>query len=232
MISLPLREGEIMPFCLWIRIFILRGHDMKKTVLIILLFSLLLSACTRADFPDGAQISSDTAITFTDDLGRTVTVDQPRRIACLTASFADIWCLAGGSDTLVATTNSTWIYFDLPLSENVVNLGSSKSISLEQLIACQPDLILASCGSDRNLELENALEQANLTVAYFSVNNFEDYLRMLKTCTDITGNTANYNLYGTLVAQQVNDALSRPDGTRPSVLCMRVTGTGCKVKEY
>lgn len=203
---------------------------MKKTVILFIFLSLLLTACGVSASPGEPAAPSAAAITFTDDLGRVITVDQPQHIACLTASFADIWCLAGGADSIVAATNATWIYFDLALGENVVNLGSSKSISLEQLIACQPDLILASCGTDRNLELEHALEQANLTVAYFSVNTFEDYLRMLKTCTDITGKQENYELYGTDVAAAVSAALSRPDGSRPSVLYLRLTGTNCRVK--
>lgn len=203
---------------------------MKKLLFILLSLSILLSGCGSTGVSGQYQEQSPTSVTFTDDLGRVVTVDQPQRIACLTASFADIWCLAGGADTIVATTNATWLYFDLPIGENVVNLGSSKTLSLEQLIACQPDLILASCGTDRNRDLENALEQANLTVAYFSVNSFEDYLRMLKTCTQITGMPENYDCYGTVVADQVSAQRSRPDGSRPSVLCLRVTGTSCKIK--
>ena len=34
--------------------------------------------------------------TFTDDLGREVTIDKPQRAAALLGSFADIWYLAGG----------------------------------------------------------------------------------------------------------------------------------------
>ena len=40
--------------------------------------------------------TSETAITFTDDLGRTVTVDRPQRTAALLGSFAQVWMLAGG----------------------------------------------------------------------------------------------------------------------------------------
>lgn len=79
-------------------------------------------------------------VKFTDDFGREVTVSNPQRVITLTGSFSDIWYLAGGIEQLVATTNATWTYFDLPLREDTVNLGSSKQLNLEQIIACEPDL--------------------------------------------------------------------------------------------
>lgn len=175
-------------------------------------------------------VKEDDAVTFTDDFGREVTVCNPQRVITLTSSFADIWYLAGGVEQMVATTNATWTYFDLPLREDIVNLGASKQLNLEQIIACEPDLILASCGTDRNVELEAAFEEMGLTVAYFSVNSFEDYLRMLRVCTDITGCTENYERYGTEVSKELDEALMRVDGSKPSVLYIRATGSSCKVK--
>ena len=169
-------------------------------------------------------------VTFIDDLGREVCVDNPQRVIALISSFADIWHLAGGMEQLVATTNATWTYFDLPFREDIVNLGSSKELNIEQLIACEPDFVLASCGTDRNVELETAFEQMGINVAYFSVNSFEDYLRVLKICTDITGCVENYETYGTAVKEQLEAALSYVDGSNPKVLYVRATGSSCKVK--
>ncbi len=171
-----------------------------------------------------------TEVTFLDDFGREVTVSNPQRVITLTGSFSDIWYLAGGIEQLVATTNATWTYFDLPLRADIVNLGASKQLNLEQIIACEPDLILASCGTDRNVELEAAFEEMGLNVAYFSVNSFEDYLRVLDICTRITGCTENTGLYGTQVQEQVENALARVDGSKPRVLYVRATGSSCKVK--
>ena len=170
------------------------------------------------------------AVTFIDDLGRQVTVENPKRVISLIASYADIWYLAGGIDTLVGTTNATWTYFDLPLREDIVNLGSSKELNQEQLLACEPDFVLASCGTDRNVELETFFEEAGLNVAYFSVNSFEDYLRVLNICTTITGCEDNYTAYGTNVEKEVDEALSRVDGRAPTVLYVRASGKSCKVK--
>lgn len=216
---------------------------MKRIIILSIVCMLLLCACApqtqneaqtapTSQTEDTVQTTAafGTEVRFTDDLGREVTVNNPQRVICLTASYADVWCLAGGADSIVATTNATWTYFDLPLKEDVVNLGSSSELNLEQLIACEPDLILASCGTDRNMELESAFEEMGMNVAYFSVNSIDDYLRMLKVCTQITGCEENYETYGVQVKQQVEQALTRPDGSKPSVLYIRATGSSCKVK--
>ena len=178
----------------------------------------------------GNEESSMEIITFQDDLGREVKVRSAKRVVCLTSSFADIWHLAGGVEQIVATTDATWKYFDLPLKEDTVNLGSSKELNLEQLIACEPDLVLASCGTDRNVELESILTDMGITTAYFSVDNIDDYLRMLDICTQITGKVENYTTYGTDVKREVELAIERADDTQPSVLYIRATGSSCKVK--
>lgn len=116
-----------------------------------------MSEQTESSIGTDTQETETTTVTFTDDLGREVTVNRPKRVATLISSFADIWYLAGGVEQIVAATNATWTYFDLPLREDVVNLGATKELNVEQLIACEPDLILASAGTDRNVELEASL---------------------------------------------------------------------------
>lgn len=205
---------------------------MKQIVsLLLATCCLLLTACGNGVSPSASQnVLAETSVTFTDDLNRQVTVDRPQRVACLISSFSDIWCLAGGADAIVAATDATWRYFDLPLRDDVVNLGNTKELDVERLLACEPDLILASGGTDRNVELEASFSAMGLNAAYFSVDTFADYLRMLKICTEITGKAENYDLYGTQVARQVEAALARQDGSTPSVLYIRATGSSCKVK--
>ena len=68
---------------------------------------------------ESAPASPETAVTtltFTDDLDREVTVPaNPERVAVLLGSYADVWCLAGGQDSLVAAASDAWTDFDLNL---------------------------------------------------------------------------------------------------------------------
>ena len=186
---------------------------------------LVLAALTM-----GTAAAQET-LTLTDDLGRQVSIEkQPQRVAVLIGSFADIWCLAGGADTLVAAADDTFRKFELPLSADTINLGATKELSLEKLLLAQPQLVIASCSTAQQVELEPVLTGMGLTTIYFDVDSFEDYLRMLDICTQITECPENYARYGEAVAAQVDAARARADGSRPTVLYIRATGTSCKVK--
>ena len=203
---------------------------MKRRVFCILtVLCLALSACAPAA-PAESETAQVQSISFTDDLDRTVTVEPPRRVAALIGSFADIWQLAGGGDTLVAAADDAWTSFDLNLGEDVIKLGGVKQINLEQLAAAQPDLVLASSNTAAQLDLLPALEQLGLNVAYFKVAEFQDYLHMLDLCSQLTGDTERFDQYGLAVESQVQAARDRADGSAPTVLYIRATGAGCKVK--
>ena len=197
-----------------------------KKLLFVLLSVLLLAGCAREE----AVSTTQGAYTFADDLGRTVNLDAPERVAAMTGSFADIWCLAGGKDALAAAAGDSWTGFDLGLSGNVVNLGAIKQPNLELLLAAQPDLVLASSNTAAQVELLEVLERAGVTVAYFNVTNFEEYLNMLNICTRLTGNEAAYETYGAALKAQIEAARARADGSSPTVLYIRATGSSCKVK--
>lgn len=206
---------------------------MKRLLLLILAAVLCLSGCAApaASAPTVSEPASSSAITFTDDLDREVVLpESPRRVAALIGSFADIWCLAGGKDTLVAAAGDAWTSFDLGLDETVSDLGAIKAPNLEVLLAARPDFVLGSCNTQADLELQPILEQANIPVAYFDIQHFEDYLRMLEICTALTGEPERYEENGAAVAARVESAMARQNGSAPTVLCIRATGSGCKVK--
>lgn len=217
-----------------------KGPCMKR---IFLLFcaALLLAGCAAQPLPDSAApsgtaeiaepVPEGTTLTFTDDLARDVTAPvQPERVAVLLGSYADVWCLAGGQDSLVAAANDAWTDFDLPLDGGVANLGSLLEPNLEALIAAEPDLVIASSNTTSNVELLPALEELGVPTAYFSVNSFDDYLHMLYVCTELTGRPENYQTCGLDVQNQVDEARARSDGSAPTVLLLRSASTSCKVK--
>ena len=167
---------------------------MKRLVLFTLCLCLLWG-CAAVPSPTEAE-----GYRFTDDLGRTVTVRNPQRVASLLGSFADVWMLAGGS--LCAAAEDAWEDFGLEL-EDAVNLGGAHSPSLELLLSAAPDFVLASASTASNLEMRETLEVAGIAVAYFDVDNFEDYLHMLDICTDITGRKDLYDQNGTQLQTQI-----------------------------
>ena len=138
----------------------------------------MLSAVCGCSAKDANSETSD-AVTFTDALDRTVTVNKsPERVAALLGSFADTWVTAGG--TLCAAAEDAWDDFGLTLAD-AVNLGGAHSPNLENLLSADPDFVIASASTAADVEMQQTLESAGITVAYFDVDNFYDYLSMLKT---------------------------------------------------
>ena len=205
---------------------------MKRMVCALLCGVLLttLSACGGEEQDSTETKNPEEAVTFTDDLGREVTLAKPRRVAALIGSFADVWCLAGGQGTLVAAADDSWTQFDLDLPETVENLGAVKEPNVEKLLAAEPDFVLGSTKTAADVELLDLLEQSGIGVAYFDISSFADYLRMLEVCTQLTGCPERYTQYGADVQSQVEQAIARQDGSAPSVLYVRATGSSCKVK--
>ncbi len=174
------------------------------------------------------EIDTPLEVTFTDALGREVSVSDPQRVAVLLGSFADVWTLAGGEIT--ATVKDAWTSFDLELSDDVINLGSFMKLDAEQLLATEPDFVIASAGTDSQVELREVLDGVGINSAYFDVDNFDDYLEMLDICTKITGQTENYEKYGTRIAAEIEEQRARPDGSNPSVLFIRAAASSVKAK--
>lgn len=193
-----------------------------KRLLAILIVCALLAGCAPA--------APMTGYTFTDDLGRQVTVDHPQRVACLLGSFADVWYLAGGE--VIAAADDAWEDFDLPLSADAVNLGHTKELSLEALFAAEPDFVIASANTDVDVQWKDTLESAGIPTAYFDVSDFDDYLRMLKICTDITGRADLYEKNGLAVQSQIDEAVekSKIRGTNPKVLYLRASASSIRAK--
>ncbi len=179
--------------------------------------------------------TSEGMLTFTDDLGRTVSVPyQPQRTAVLIGSFADVWQLAGG--TVTATANDAWTSFDLNLSEDTVNLGTTRDLSLELLFACEPDLVIASSNTQIDLDWMETLEGAEIPTLYFDVADFESYLNMLDICTQITGRTELYQGNGLDIQSEIDEAIEKSRKALeertapPTVLYLRASAASIKAK--
>lgn len=208
---------------------------MKKHWILLMALSFLCSIAA-CGYPESSASSdlrdSDSdrkGYTFTDDLDREVTVLSTERVAALLGSYADIWYLAGGE--VYASADDAWEDFDLPLPSDAVNLGGTKKLNLEKLFSANPDFVIASTNTPQHLEWQSALENAGIPVAYFDVSDFDDYLRLLKVCTDLTGNHDRYQQYGTDIQAQIDTILARHQNEPPqTVLVMRASAASIRAK--
>lgn len=202
----------------------MKQYRILAGLLCLLLCMTALFSCNKK-----APSAEGEGYTFTDDLGRSVTVYSCTCVAALLGSYADLWMLAGG--TLCAAADDAWDDFALPLDDSVVNLGATKEPNLELLLASRPDLVLASTNTAAHLEWQPILESAGITVAYFDVCHFSDYLRMLRICTDLTGREDLYELHGTAQEARIDRVISHfSRGPVQSVLFLRASATSIRAK--
>lgn len=234
---------------------------MKKKLLLcaslLLLFGLTLNGCSKVSNPmndknnesNNESINNDsndpsnkedktsqesnnnstTAVTFTDALERVVTVDQPKKVAALMGSFAEVWVLSGGE--LAAVTEDATSERNLDLNDDVALLGTMQAPNIEKIIDEDIDFVILSSNVAEHVKLKDTLELAGITCAYFDVESFDDYLSMLKICTDITGDKEKYTTNGEKVKAEIEAAIDRkPEDAAPTVLFLRAFSTGIKAK--
>ncbi len=210
--------------------------------------ALTLAGCAGQEVPatDGAEANpvvtqtagAETAgpVTFTDDLGHEVTVDNPQRVVACMGSFANAWELAGG--TLVgvsddALTAEGWTI----ASPDVAAVGDFANVNLEAIIALNPDFVIMTSGTggrggdSSQADLRDALVASNIPVAYFEVTTFDDYKRLMETFTAITGREDLCEQNAGAVAAAIEEVKGQvPAGDAPTALVLTTFSGGTRVQ--
>ena len=193
-----------------------------KRILILFLCLVLLSGCATPE-------TAGEGYTFTDDTGTQVTVgEKPETVAVLLSSLADLWITAGGNVDITVGESIQRGFADT--SVILVDEGAGKTINLEALIAAQPDFVLYSSDLSGQLECAETLRAAGIPAAGFAVETFEDYLRLLKICTDILGTPERYEQYGTALKAEIDTMIAAAQAReiQPDLLFVRA-GSSAKV---
>ena len=197
------------------------------------------SAASSAAKPGKAKAGKaekSKAYTFTDDLGRKVTVKSHKRVVACMGSFADAWQLAGG--TLDGASDDAFGHYAVD-SSKVSGVGRSTSLNLESIIALKPDFVIMTGISDgkhatgvSQADAESALKEAGIPVAFFKVTTFDDYKRMMGVFCAITGRDDLYKKNVTKVGEKIKSAVSTYSvkSKSPSVLIVSAFSKGLVVQ--
>lgn len=188
-----------------------------RRLLALALLLLLFSGCgiQQGNFDAGR-------ICFVDDTGAEIAVPgKPAKVAVLTSSLADLWITAGGrvDITVYETMERGFVQDDVILVDD----GAGKTINLELLIASQPDFVLYSAELSGQLQCVDALRAAGIPAAGFSVNTFQDYLRLLKICTQLLDTPDAYREHGEELQKEVQRliAAAKSQAEQPEILFVR-----------
>lgn len=211
-------------------IIVKRTRKIFSILLIIIMLTPLLTGC-KARPETAAGADNEYYYSFTDSLGNTVNLkSKPQRVVSLVGSYAETWILAGGNLSGVTSDVISERNMDLPNKTKIV--GTIKDPNLEEIITLSPDFVLLSPDIESHVKISETLKKADIPFAFFKVEHFEDYLDMLKTCTDITGNKELYKKNGLDVKKQIDDILRKTDkNDKPEILFIRAFSSGAKAKD-
>jgi len=169
---------------------------MLRRTLILTLLIALLTACAPQAAP--ATDSVPTNLTFTDGLGREITIDAtPQRIVSLAPSNTEILFAVGAGSQVVGRDE----FSDYPEGVNSIeNIGGSfGEYNSEAIVALKPDLVLAA--EINPPELVKQLEDLGLAVYYLkNPTTLEEMYVNLETVASLTGHDAK-ELVDTLKAR-------------------------------
>ena len=195
-----------------------------------------VAAPAKAKSGKAGKAEKGKAYTFTDDLGRKVTVKSHKRVVACMGSFADAWQLAGG--TLVGASDDAFGHYAVD-SSKVSGVGRSTSLNLESILALKPDFVIMTGISDgkhatgvSQADAESALKEAGIPVAFFKVTTFDDYKRMMGVFCAITGRDDLYKKNVTKVGEKIKSAVSTYSvkSKSPSVLIVSAFSKGLVVQ--
>ncbi len=194
---------------------------MKQKWIALLLVCVLLSGCAAKE----PAISF--GITFTDAMDRTVTVSDPQRVGICSGSLAECWLLAGGE--VCAVTRDAVTERELDLPDDYIDLGSLKEPSQEAILSANLDFVILMSSLPNHRAMAETLDKTGIAYAYFDVENFDDYLELMKVFTDITGRADLYEANAASLQPQIEAAIAsgkREDA--PTVLILRTSSSKVK----
>ena len=196
------------------------------------------STTTSSSDAQSTSAASDTqSVTFTDDLGREVTVSNPQRVVACMGSFAGAWQLAGG--TLVGASDDAFAHYGVD-SSAVSGVGKSTALNLESILDLDPDFVIMTGISDgkhstgvSQEDLESSLDEAGVPVAFFKVTTFSDYERMMGIFCQITGRDDLYQQNVAGVRSQIDTDIQTYSvaDKAPTVLVVSAYSKGLVVQD-
>ncbi len=173
---------------------------MLKRTAALLVMCIILTACgQRRTEPT----KSEAYYAFTDSVGNEVVLEEkPERTAVLFSSYAELWQLSGGE--VYASVGDSQKRGFCGGEVLLLDKGAGREISTELLLSYEPDFIIGTADFEGQRKACEAARNAGIPTALFKVETFEDYLYMLKICTDINENQEAYEKYGVEVGEEID----------------------------
>ncbi|MBA4156197.1 MAG: cobalamin-binding protein [Gemmatimonadetes bacterium] len=148
---------------------------------------LLLLALAGCGSPEGRTArdgaAADSAVTVTDDAGRTVTLPRPaRRVVALIPSATETLFALGAGDRVVGRTD----YDEAPEAQHLPSVGGGLTPSLETLLSLRPELVVA-WEENKSPALRQRLEEQGIAVFALRTRDTTDVFLTIERLGHLVG---------------------------------------------
>lgn len=216
-------------------------------IILLLALFLCIAGCGGEEYVTESEIENNSELqqesdgytfTYEDALGNRIEfseaeqkeiADGSKKVAVLNGSYAEIWSLAGGKLSIV-TEDAYEEGREIAVDDDTVNIGAMKNPNLEMLLALDAKIAILSADIEGHTAIHDKLEDMGIKTVYHSVETFDDYLKVLKFYTELTGRGDCYEEYGASIAESIDSQIARQDDSHPAVLFLRAYTGGVKAK--
>lgn len=168
-------------------------------------------------------IITDKDVTFTDTRGQEVTIEKnPKRVVSVFNSYIEIWMASGGE--VVGTIEPSGDK-PVPGTENAEIVGTLGAVSLEKVLSLEPDVVIVNGNSNHHMELVPSLEQSGIKVIALDFVYKEDYFKLARVFTALTGREDLYEQNVNEVNANIEKIIAEsPTDKNYKVLLMMASG--------
>lgn len=197
---------------------------------------------------------------FTDDYGRNISINKPKKVAVLHGSLASLWLISGGrieaatadcfsgppemSEEKATLENEKWNtdgfkahkagffeYLEVD-SKGVKNVGTLFNPNTELLIAYGIDFVILSKAIVQHKKIEPILTKAGIKCAFFEYEDFDSYLRLLELFCKINGKEENFQRFGKSQENEIKmiEEKASQRKSKPRILLLRASPASIHAK--
>lgn len=184
----------------------------------------------EAEADEYGIVSEGDIVRFTDGREEEVEISKkPEKVVILFASYLDIWINNGG-DNIVGMVEPSEEYIT-PEIEKIKTVGKRGSVSLEEVIALEPDLVIVSSNTSDHIDMIAPLEGAGAEVLALDYTFKEDYFKTAKLFATINDELDLYEAEAGKVKKEIEEILEKlPEEGNPSAAIIMSTKSNTSLR--
>ena len=173
--------------------------------------------------------SEDEYVHFLDGRGEETKISKkPEKVVILFASFLDMWLANGGEIAGMVEPSEEYL---LPELENVRTVGKRGSISLEEVMVLDPDLVILSSNTSAHTEMIAPLESAGVEVMALDYSFKDDYFKLSKLFALINDELDLYKAQAEKIKDEIQETIDKiPEEDNPSAIIIMSTKSNISVR--